>query len=41
MDHRALRDHCKVPTGLVLYRGAGRGLNGYSSRKAKVASDLA
>jgi dipeptidyl aminopeptidase/acylaminoacyl peptidase len=41
MIHRALKDHCKVPTELVIYPGEGHGLNGYGSRKAKLAWDLA
>jgi dipeptidyl aminopeptidase/acylaminoacyl peptidase len=41
MIHRALKDHCKVPTELVLYPGEAHGLNGYGSRKAKLAWDLA
>ncbi|MCC7083847.1 MAG: S9 family peptidase [Pirellulales bacterium] len=40
MIHRALREHCGVPTELVIYPGEGHGLNGYVSQKAKLNWDL-
>ena len=38
---RALQAHQKVPTELLIYPGEGHGLSKYSSRKAKMAWELA